>query len=54
MSSQADEVARLKAELAALQQETASLEKRPKKEKRKKKDKKKRKSTEDDLSLIHI
>jgi len=48
MSSQADEVARLKAELAALQQETASLEKRPKKEKRKKKDKKKRKSTEDD------
>jgi RNA recognition motif-containing protein len=45
MSSQADEVARLKAELASLQQETASLEKKPKKEKRKKK---KRKSTEDD------
>ena len=48
MSSQADEVARLKAELAALQQQTASLEKKPKKEKRKKKDKKKRKPTEDD------
>ena len=48
MSSQADEVARLKAELAALQQETASLEKKPKKDKRKKKDKKKRKSIEDD------
>ena len=45
MSSQANEVARLKAELAALQQETASLEKKPKKEKRKKK---KRKTTEDD------
>ena len=45
MSSQADEVARLKAELAALQQETASLEKKPKKDKRKKK---KRKTTEDD------
>ena len=48
MSSQADEVARLKAELASLQQETASLEKKPKKEKRKKKEKKKRKSTEAD------
>ena len=45
MSSQADEVARLKAELASQQQETASLEKKPKKEKRKKK---KRKTTEDD------
>ncbi|CAH0374837.1 unnamed protein product [Pelagomonas calceolata] len=48
MSSQADEVARLKAELAALQQETASLEKKPKKDKRKKKEKNKRKSTADD------
>ena len=46
MSSQADEVARLKAELASLQQETASLEKKPKKEKRKKK--KRKSSTEDD------
>ena len=45
--SEADEVARLKAELASLQQETATLEKRPKK-KSKKKEKKKRKSTEDD------
>ena len=47
MSSQADEVARLKAELASLQQETAVLEKKPKK-KKSKKEKKKRKSTEDD------
>ena len=46
MSSQADEVARLKAELASLQQETAALEKKPKKEKRKKK--KRKSSTEDD------
>merc|ERR1719321_1513427 len=38
MSSQADEVARLKAELAALQQETASLEKKPKKDKKTKAD----------------
>ena len=45
--SEADEVARLKAELASLQQETAALEKKPKKSK-KKKEKKKRKSTEDD------
>jgi RNA recognition motif-containing protein len=45
--SEADEVARLKAELASLQQETAALEKKPKK-KKKKKEKKKRKSTEDD------
>ena len=45
--SEADEVARLKAELASLQQETAALEKKPKK-KKSKKDKKKRKSTEDD------
>ena len=43
MSADADEVARLKAELAALQQETATLEKRPKK--KRKKEKKKRKST---------
>ena len=47
MSADADEVARLKAELASLQQETATLEKKPKK--KRKKDKKKRKSsTEDD------
>ena len=45
--SEADEVARLKAELASLQQETAVLEKKPKK-KKSKKEKKKRKSTEDD------
>ena len=45
--SAADEVARLKAELASLQQETAVLEKKPKK-KKSKKEKKKRKSTEDD------
>ena len=44
--SEADEVARLKAELASLQQETAALEKKPKK--KRKKEKKKRKSTEDD------
>ena len=46
MSAEADEVARLKAELASLQQETAALEKKPKK--KRKKEKKKRKSTEDD------
>ena len=45
--SEADEVARLKAELASLQQETAVLEKKPKK-KKSKKEKKKRKTTEDD------
>ena len=45
--SEADEVARLKAELASLQQETAALEKKPKK-KKSKKEKKKRKTTEDD------
>ena len=44
--SEADEVARLKAELASLQQETAALEKKPKK--KRKKEKKKRQSTEDD------
>ena len=43
MSSQADEIAKLKAELAALQGESAALETKPKKKK-----KKKRKSAEDD------
>ena len=47
MSADADELARLKAELASLQQETAVLEKKPKK-KKSKKEKKKRKTTEDD------
>ena len=46
--SEADEVARLKAELASLQQETAVLEKKPKKSKKKKEKKKRKSSTEDD------
>ena len=45
MSSEADEVARLKAELAALQQETATREEA---QKAKRKRRKKRKTTEDD------